>query len=103
MSADLERLFSPDVLAALDERMRQIVREAQAANVTPIDQVSALTAEQLVGARAAAAHLSISERQLRQMVSDRAVPFYKVGGSVRFKLSELESHARVEERRLKAV
>jgi hypothetical protein len=27
MSAELEKLFSPDVLAALDERMRAIARE----------------------------------------------------------------------------
>jgi excisionase family DNA binding protein len=78
-------------------------RMAEAARVTPIDQAPAQSSEPLIGARAAAAHLSISERQLRQMVSDRAVPFYKIGASVRFKLSELESHARVEERRLKAV
>jgi excisionase family DNA binding protein len=75
----------------------------EAATVTPINQPPAQTSEPLVGARAAAAHLSISERQLRQMVSDSAVPFYKVGASVRFKLSELEAHARVEERRLRAV
>ena len=28
MSAELEKLFSPDVLAALDERMRRIARES---------------------------------------------------------------------------
>jgi excisionase family DNA binding protein len=78
-------------------------KAAEAAKVTSIDQSPPPTSEPLVGARAAAAHLSISERQLRQLVSDRSVPFYRVGGSVRFKLSELESHSRVEERRLKAV
>lgn len=31
MSIDLEKLFSPDVLNALDERMRQIAREVQGA------------------------------------------------------------------------
>ena len=94
---------------SLEELVEQIAERvferkvAEAAKVTPIDQVPTQSSEPLIGARAAAAHLSISERQLRQMVSDRAVPFYKVGASVRFKLSELESHARVEERRLKAV
>ena len=92
-----------------EEQIEQIAERvcrrlmAEEAKVAPIDREPAQTFEPLVGARAAAAHLSISERQLRQMVSEDAVPFYKVGGSVRFKLSELESHARVEERRLKAV
>ena len=31
MSIDLEKLFSPDVINALDERMRQIAREMQGA------------------------------------------------------------------------
>ena len=76
---------------------------AEAAKVEPIDLERAQTSEPLVRARTAAAHLSISERQLRQMVSEGTVPFYRISGSVRFKLSELESHARVEERRLRAV
>ncbi|MFL6332059.1 MAG: excisionase family DNA-binding protein [Pyrinomonadaceae bacterium] len=93
----------------LEEQIEQIAETvcrrlmAEAAAVTPIDRPPAQSSEPLVGARAAAAHLSISERQLRQMVSDHSVPFYKVGSSVRFKLSELESNARVEERRLRAV
>ena len=80
---------------SLEELVEQIAERvferkvAEAAKVTPIDQVPTQSSEPLIGARAAAAHLSISERQLR--------------ASVRFKLSELESHARVEERRLKAV
>jgi len=32
MSAELEKLFSPDVLAALDERMRAIARETRGAD-----------------------------------------------------------------------
>jgi excisionase family DNA binding protein len=93
----------------LEEQIEQIAETvcrrlvAEAEKVTPIDQMPPQKSEPLVGARMAAAHLSISERQLRAMVSNQSVPFYRVGGSVRFKLSELESHARVSERRLRAV
>ena len=93
----------------LESYVRRLAREEvlrvneEGARVVAIDQPNVSTVEPLVGTRAAAAHLSISERQLRQLISERLVPFYKVGSSVRFKLSELESHARIEERRLKAV
>jgi|ERR1044072_8650377 hypothetical protein len=47
MSIDLEKVFSPDVLAALDERMRQIARDAQGASAAEewltVKQVATLT------------------------------------------------------------
>jgi excisionase family DNA binding protein len=46
--------------------------------------------EPLVSVAQAAKHLDISERKLRQMVADRKIPFRRIDGSVKFKLSELD-------------
>lgn len=59
--------------------------------------------EGLVTLREAAAHLSVTERHLRNLVSAGAVPHYKPGDVLRFKLSELDAWSKVEPRKLKAV
>ena len=86
------RRLAREEAKALDEKL---LDELQ------VSQPDQSPSERLVNARHAAEHLSISERQLRQLASERAVPFHRIGTSLRFKLSELERHTRVDERRLK--
>lgn len=40
--------------------------------------------------KGAAVYLGTGERFIRRLVADRRVVFYKVGGHVRFKVSDLE-------------
>lgn len=58
MSADLEKLFSPDVLQALDERMRRIAEEARGAG----------DAEWL-DVPGAMAYISAKENAVRQIIA----------------------------------
>ena len=67
MSAKLEELFSPDVLAALDERVRRIARET---NPAPADD-QGLTAEE------AARLLGVSKWRVYEMVRRGALPSYR--------------------------
>ncbi|MET7769777.1 helix-turn-helix domain-containing protein [Nocardia sp. NPDC005366] len=41
----------------------------------------------------AAVYLGTGERFIRRLVAERRVVFYKVGGHVRFKVSDLEAYA----------
>jgi excisionase family DNA binding protein len=41
----------------------------------------------------AAVYLDTGERFIRRLVAERRVVFYKVGGHVRFKVSDLEAYA----------
>ena len=80
MSAELERLFSPDVLAALDERMRQIAQEARTA--PPAEDDRGLSAEE-------AAHLlGVKKWRVYEMVRRNALRAYRPSpGTLRIPLS----------------
>lgn len=67
MSAELEKIFGPDLLAALDERVRAIVKEAGAA---PAD-------DQGVTAEEAARLLGVSKWRVYEMVRRGALPSYR--------------------------
>lgn len=43
--------------------------------------------------RGAAIYLGTGERFIRRLVAERRVVFYKIGGKVRFKVSDLEAFA----------
>lgn len=48
---------------------------------------------QYVDVAGAAAYLGTGVRFIRRLVAERRVVFYKVGGHVRFKVSDLEAYA----------
>lgn len=50
-----------------------------------------ITVDSLAGYPAAAEYLDISERQLRDLVYRRKVPYLKVGRLVRFRRAELDA------------
>jgi excisionase family DNA binding protein len=86
-----------------EERIEQI---AERAARKLLDELAARSGgarevEGLVSAREAATHVGVTERQLRQLASEGLIPCYRFGSSLRFKISELESHGRVAERRAK--
>ena len=68
MSADLEKMFTPDVLAALDERMRRIVREARVTAAAGEDR--GITAQE------AADILGVKKWRVYEMIRRRALPAY---------------------------
>ena len=74
---------------ALEQRIREIV-QAEINNVSKPEPARLSLVEPLVGVSQAAKHLDISERKLRQMIADKKVPFRRVDGGVKFKLSELD-------------
>lgn len=57
---------------------------------TYVINLSELTGEELVDANVAAQLLGIAVRTVRDMASRRELPIYKIGRSVRFKVSELK-------------
>lgn len=67
MSAKLEELFSPDVLAALDERVRRIAREASPASAD----------DQGVDAKEAARLLGVSKWRVYEMVRRGVLSSYR--------------------------
>ena len=88
MSTKLERLFSPDVLAALDERMRQIAE----ASLPPPPPAS----EEYLSVRHAAARADLPEDTIRQWIKRGRVKKYKAGRSVRVRLADIVTAARDE-------
>lgn len=44
----------------------------------------------LIDVDSAAEHLSVTPRYIRRLVSERRVPYYKVGKFIRFDIAELE-------------
>jgi excisionase family DNA binding protein len=80
MSANLEKVFSPDVLAALDERMRQIAQESATPPAAPEDLISLKTASR---------RFDIPVDTLKKWVRTGRVRKYKIGGCVRVRPSDL--------------
>lgn len=80
MSAELERLFGPDLLAALDERMRQIVE----ASIPPPP-----VAEDLISLKTASRRFDIPVDTLKKWVRSGRLRKYKIEGCVRVRPSDL--------------
>lgn len=58
---------------------------------TPIDGTEAqVVRESLVSKKAAAAHCSVTTRTVDQWMSEGRLPYYKIGRTVRFRLSEVD-------------
>jgi excisionase family DNA binding protein len=80
--------------ARVDERLDEVLQHAQPAKVVNFP------VEPMVKIDTAAEYLGVTVRHVRQLVAANKVIHYKVGGSLRFKLSELDERTRVP---LKAV
>lgn len=82
MSVELEKLFGPDVLAALDERMRRISRESQPSS--PPDEDRGLSAAE------AAVLLGVKKWRVYEMVRRKALCSYRPSpGTLRILLSSV--------------
>jgi excisionase family DNA binding protein len=80
-----EQLFNEKLL---DERIRQMVNDVL--DEREPKTVLAFPSEPMVKIGVAADHLGVTVRHVRQLVASNKIPHYKVGGSVRFKLSEID-------------
>lgn len=92
--AELIKAINAIVDARFDERVDKFLQTFQPQKVVNFP------VEPMVKIDAAAEHMGVTVRHVRQLLSENKVPHYKVGGSIRFKLSELEKGTRVS---LKAV
>lgn len=63
----------------------------------PTAPSSSLTDEWLDSPKAAQ-FLKVTEAQLRNLVSNRVIPSYKLGGSLRYSRNELDAHLRKSRR-----
>lgn len=77
---ELERLFSPDVLDALDERMRQIAQQTHAPAPEP---------EEFISLKTASARFDIPVDTLEKWVRSGRMRKYKFGRCVRVRPSDL--------------
>lgn len=80
MSVELEKLFGPDVLTALDERMRQIAMESAPLPAAPEDFISLKTA---------ARRFDIPVDTLKKWVRSGRIAKFKIQGCVRVRPSDL--------------
>jgi excisionase family DNA binding protein len=90
-----EKLFNEKLL---DEKIRQIVRDELEEHEPKT--ILAFPSEPMVKISVAASHMGVTVRHVRRLVATNKVPHHKVGGSLRFKLSELDQRTFVP---LKAV
>lgn len=82
MSVELEKLFGPDVLTALDERMRRIARESRPSS--PPDEDRGLSAAE------AAVLLGVKKWRVYEMVKRKALRAYRPSpGTLRILLSSV--------------
>lgn len=81
MSTELEKMFSPDILAALDERMRRIVSEAKPSALP--------SAEGYLSVPTAAKLSDYKPQTIRKMLCQRRIKNYGRPGSPRVLLSEI--------------
>lgn len=87
MSAELEKMFSPEVLAAFDERARQIARDEIAAR-SPQDKP---TDEELT-VRQVAKLKGVEPRTVYDWVARKRIPFhYTPGNQLRFYRRHVET------------
>ena len=85
MSADLNKVFSPDVLQALREEMRRIARvEASARQPPPTEEV--LTVREVAEIR------KVKPRTVYSWVEKRRIPFHHTPtGKLRFYRKDVEA------------
>ena len=80
MSADLEKLFSPDVLRAMEERMREIALETQPPPAPP---------DEFVSLKTASARFEMPVDTLEKWVRSGRLKKYKFGRCVRVRPADL--------------
>lgn len=86
---DLIKVINDLIDARVDERIDEVLKHVQPQKVVNFPT------EPMVKIDVAADHLGVTVRHIRQLVSANKIPHYKIGGSLRFKLSELAERTRV--------